>query len=64
MQRLPSYLRYAGIAVSILAVIVALSAMETQAAATSRMNPESAIALAIVAFGLFRASELRWNDGA
>jgi hypothetical protein len=59
-EKLPTYLRFAGLALIVIAVILAFAGMESKASETSRMNPESAIALAIVAFVCFRGSELRW----
>ncbi len=62
MEKLPTYLRYAGLLAAVVAAIIAVASMESKATETSHMNPESAIALAIVAFALFRASELRWTN--
>jgi hypothetical protein len=57
MKNLPRYLRIAGLASAVIAAIMALVSVETSTAAIQRRNPESAIAMAIVAFVLIRASE-------
>jgi hypothetical protein len=58
MQNLPKYLRYLGLLAGVVAAILAVASMESSATETHRMNPESAIAMAIVAFVFVRASEL------
>jgi hypothetical protein len=57
MKNLDTYLRYAGLGCAAAAVVIALASMETQASATHRMNPESAIAVAFAGFVFLRASE-------
>ena len=43
------------------AVLIAIGGMETTAGESSRMKPESAIVMAIVAFVFVRMSELQWS---
>jgi len=57
MQDLPRYLRNLGLFAAIVAAILAVASMGSSATETHHMNPESAIAMAIVALVFIRASE-------
>jgi hypothetical protein len=59
-DKLPTYLRYAGLALIVLAIIFAFAGMESKFGESSHMNPEAAIAFAVAAFACFRGSELKW----
>ncbi|MEJ7597435.1 MAG: hypothetical protein WKG01_05955 [Kofleriaceae bacterium] len=59
MDKLPKYLRYLGLITAVIAVMLAIGSAGSSANESSRLNPESAIALAIAAFVFIRASELR-----
>ena len=57
MDQLPKYLRYLGLLAAVIAAVLAVASMESKATESHHMNPESAIAMAIVAFVFVRASE-------
>ena len=57
MEALLKYLRPLGLLAAVVAAILALASMESNATETHHMNPESAIAMAIVALVFVRASE-------
>ncbi len=52
-----THVKYTGLAVAVVAAILAFAGLEQSANASSRTNPESAIAMAIVAYVFVRASE-------
>ena len=60
-EKLPTYLRYAALLVAAIAVIMAFAGYDYNTSANSRVQPEAAIAMAIVSYVLLRASELRWT---